>query len=67
MDAGEWRAGPRAMARHRAHVAASRRGAHRHFSIDSARSLKLIAYNVNPYNPYLFTSGKCTLSSSLSR
>ena len=29
--------------------------------------LKLIAYNVNPYKPYLFTSGKCTLSSSLSR
>ena len=68
-----------ALARHRAHEDMwLRHGAERtrtaqwsvptrHFSIVSARSMKSIAYNVNQNNPYLFTSGKCTLSSSLSR
>jgi|LauGreSuBDMM15SN_2_FD.fasta_scaffold1278479_1 hypothetical protein len=77
MDAGEWRAGPRALWRGTGHMWL-RHGAERtrtaqwsvptrHFSIVSARSMKSIAYNVNQNNPYLFTSGKCTLSSSLSR
>ena len=83
MEAVERRAGPRAMARDRAHMArrhvparsdpvvrgsvytvAGRATRHGFLRLFSARSMMLIAYRVNPY---LFTRGKCKLSSSLSR